>query len=134
MPSPERPGGPSNNQQAAVPYFEVRRFNNERRALVTYNHLQDTLLENACDLSTYRFLLNQMSHVAVLGERPAEVLVQVVERLLASGTPTTVPPEVRAALEQRRAQARAIGPWVEGHYRPGRRLPTNGNDKQNGGS
>src|SRR5690349_10415605 len=107
MPSPERPGGPPNNHLPPIPYFEVRRFNNERRALTTYNQLQDTLLEHACDLSTYRFLLNQISHVAVLGDRPAETLVQIVERLLGVGTPTTIPPEVRTALEQRRAQARA---------------------------
>jgi hypothetical protein len=57
--------------------------------------------------------------VAVLGTRPAEALVRVIERTLEAGEPTAVPPNVRELLERRRAQARAIGPWVEGHYRPG---------------
>src|SRR2546430_165662 len=109
MPSPERPGGPQPTNQQPVPYFQVARFQSERTALSTYNQLQDVLLHNECDLSTYRFLLQQISHVVVLGSRPAETLVETVEQLLARGKVTTVPPEVRTALEQRRAQATKIG-------------------------
>ena len=79
--------------------------------------------------SPYRFLLGRIAHVAVLGTRPAETLVQIIERLLAAGEATTVPAEARSLLERRRAQARTIGPWVEGHYRPGKRFSPKRRDR-----
>ncbi len=52
---------------------------------------------------------------------PAEVnLQQALERILyTEGTPTTLPDDVLTLLQERREQARQIGPWVEGHHRPG---------------
>ena len=120
--SSERPHGPDHAAQEPVPYFQVARFRRERTAQRTYTGIQDVLFHSECDLSTYRFLLDQIAHVAVLGTRPAETLVRVIERTLAAGERTKVPEEIQALLERRRTQARAIGPWVEGHYRPGIRL------------
>jgi hypothetical protein len=53
--------------------------------------------------------------------------VQTIESLLAAGERTTVPAEVRAQLEARRAHASKLGPWDEGHYRPGRPRRDKGN-------
>src|SRR5580704_19461569 len=99
MPSPEGSRGPDHSAQQPVPYFQVARFRRERTAQRTYTSIQDVLFGNECDLSTYRFLLDQIAHVAVLGTRPAETLVQVIERLLTAGERTTVPEDIQALLE-----------------------------------
>ena len=81
MPSRERYGGEQPpqeeppSQQEAEPYFRASRFTRERLAKRAYFRAQETI-RNAtdCELSVYRFLLNRISHVAVVGERPAEEL------------------------------------------------------------
>lgn len=122
MPSPEHPRGPRNSEREPSSYFQVSRFEAERLARATYSQIQDLLFENRCDLSTYRFLLENVSHVAVLGHQPPQELEPELRSLLDRGEAATVPLEVRAVLEARRRQATQIGPWVEGHYRPGKPL------------
>jgi len=76
-----------------------------------------------CDLSAYRFQqpqIDQASYVAVLGEPPPEELARKIERLLAAGEPIELPDEVLRFFVERRKQAIQAGPWVEGHYRPGK--------------
>jgi hypothetical protein len=41
---------------------------------------------------------------------------------LAAGEPAVVPEDVLRLLNARRTAATQVGPWVEGHYRPGKRL------------
>ncbi len=36
--------------------------------------------------------------------------------------PTQLPEDILTMLDERRKQAQQIGPWVEGHYRPGKRV------------
>jgi len=82
--------------------------------------MQDMVFGNDWDMSVYRFLLVGVSHVAALGEpQPPEVQEQV-HGMLSEGVPATLPPHIVDTLLQRRSQAKQIGPWVEGHYRPGR--------------
>ena len=71
------------------------------------------------DLSAYRFLLDRISHAAVLGAPPPEQLDRTTRRLLATGEPTTLPKQVLQTLRQRRARQIRLGPWVERHHRPG---------------
>ena len=97
------------------------KFSSERQALDTYNKMQEMVFQSDWDLSVYRMLLVGVSHVAAIGEpqQPPEVQ-EKVGGLLSEGEPATLPPHVVETLVQRRAQAKRIGPWVEGHYRPGR--------------
>ncbi|PLS80171.1 MAG: hypothetical protein CYG59_09425 [Chloroflexi bacterium] len=72
--------------------------------------------------SSYRFQLEQVYHVTVLGERPHTKLERRLERILASGEPVELPEDILDQLWKRRELARQINPWVEGHYRPGKRI------------
>ena len=119
MPSHERLQGEPNKEQKG-PYLLAAKFEQERVALATYTKAQDTVFANECDLSVYRFKLRDVSHVAVLGSQPEPGLHTQLESILSAGEPTSLPRDVTATLVQRRSQARRIGPWVEGHYRPGR--------------
>jgi hypothetical protein len=108
MPSPEHgPPGPEHPRPAEsdpAPYLRVAAF------------------ATPCDLSAYRFLLDQVPHVAVLGAPPPPDLDDALAQLLATGAPATLPSAVHQALTARRQQLGRHGPWTEGHYRPGRRL------------
>ncbi len=73
------------------------------------------------DLSTYRLMLAEQWHVAVLGEPPPEELDQKLQAILDQGVPATLPEDILDYLKQRRAEAIKRGSWVEGHYRPGLR-------------
>ncbi|MCG3771991.1 MAG: hypothetical protein JW384_03192 [Nitrosomonadaceae bacterium] len=61
----------------------------------------------------------QVSHVAVLGVRPAEEVERRIKRILSAGIATTLPDDILQLLAQRRTAAAKLGPWVERHYRPG---------------
>jgi hypothetical protein len=100
----------------------VAAFADDRTAGRVYARVQDAIFTTPCDLSAYRFLLDQVPHVAVLGAPPPPDLDEALVQLLAAGTPTTLPSVVQQALIDRRQQMGRRGPWTEGHYRPGRRL------------
>ncbi len=104
-------------------YYRAARFAGEADAGRTYFKAQDLLLHGpTCDLSAYRLQLDQIWHVAVLGQQPPRVLDRQIRRVLAAGELVSLPEEVLALLLKRRAQATNLGSWVEGHHRPGRRL------------
>ena len=118
MPSPEHgptgpPAQPRRHEQGPVPYHRTARFADEMLARRVYAAVQDTLFATPCDVSAYRFLLNQEPHVAVLGEPPPDDLDERLQSLLAAGEPATLPPEVLAALGERRRQMSRRGPWTE---------------------
>ena len=71
------------------------------------------------DLSVYRLQLNQLWYVAALGLVPPAPVLQAIDRILDRGEPADLPVEVWHALSDRRRQATRLGPWVEGHHRPG---------------
>jgi hypothetical protein len=68
----------------------------------------------------YRFQLDGVWHVAVLGDAPHAELGGKLGELLACGEAVSLPPIVATALLGRRADATRHGPWVERHYRPNR--------------
>ena len=74
------------------------------------------------DLSAYRFQLDRIYHVVVLGDPPPTALHDELRAILAAGERATVPEDVLRLLNGRRAEATQVGPWVEGHYRPGEQL------------
>lgn len=127
MPHPERrPGGEPSPEQRELPrYHQASRFPGEAPAGEAYVAAEETIAAHAgdVDLSAYRFQLNQINHVAILGEPPPTELHDALRAILATGEPATIPEPVLQQLNARRREATALGPWVEGHYRPGKRLP-----------
>ncbi len=120
MPSPERPhGDPSKEQENR--YLAAVRFEQEAVARKTFFKAQDIVFKGDCELSVYRFQLRGVYHVAVIGEPPPSELQDQLKSILSSGVEADLPEQLKAYLFQRRVQAKRVGPWVEGHYRPGRR-------------
>ena len=126
MPQPERrSGGPPTPERAELPrYHQAARFPGEELAGRAYFAAQETVATHAgdVDLSAYRFRLDRVDHVAVLGDPPPTALHDELRRILATGEPATIPEDVLKLLNARRAEATEAGPWVEGHHRPGKRL------------
>src|SRR5215212_11151684 len=105
---------PSLEQSAESPrpaetYFQAARFSGERPAGRAYTRAQEAIRTTECDLSTFRLRLNQIWHVAVLGQAPPEILDRSIRRILATGELTTLPDDVLQQLWQRRAQAIKLG-------------------------
>lgn len=51
--------------------------------------------------------------------RSPELQLKLENILYQSGIPTQLPADVLELLSKRREQAQQLGPWVEGHHRPG---------------
>jgi hypothetical protein len=92
MPSPEQPGGFPTPEHAPSTYCRAARFADEPHAQAVYAAVQDTIATHPCDLSSYRFFLDQIAHVAVVGAPPPRALDQQIEGLLAGGEPVGYPP------------------------------------------
>jgi hypothetical protein len=127
MPSPERgPSGPEEHpstEHEPVPYHRVVRFAGEHPAGAAYAAAQQAIFDGPPnDLSAYRFQLNHIFHVAVLGVPPPPALEAQLDEILLRGEPAELPAEILQALTNRRRQMRHRGPWTEGHYRPGKPL------------
>ena len=132
MPQPERPpAGPQPPEggspfpEAELPrYHQAARFEGEELAEVTYFAAQDIVFAHAgdVDLSAYRFQLNRVDHVVIVGEPPPPDLHDELRSVLSAGEPAVVPEDVLRLLNARRTVATRAGPWVEGHYRPGKRI------------
>jgi hypothetical protein len=123
MPSPEqRRGEPGKEQSPNPEYYQAARYVDEQHAGEAYFQAQEALFATNFDLSAYRFRLEQMSYVAVLGDTPPAEFDQTLQAILASGEPVTLPAGILQVLNQRRIQARGLGSWVERHYHPGKRI------------
>ncbi len=126
MPHPERrPHGEPNPERGELPrYHQAARFPGEGPAGVAYVAAQEAVAAHAgdVDLSAYRFQLDRVDHVAVLGDPPPTALHDALRAILSTGEPAAIPEDVLKLLNGRRAEATDAGPWVEGHYRPGKRL------------
>ena len=124
MPLERRGRIPPPPEPKAEPWYKAARYDAEESSERAYFKAQETIFQQECDVSVYRLLLKQLWHVAVLGGAPAEAaLQQQLERILyAQGTPTQLPEDLLTVLQERRKQAQNIGPWVQGHYRPGKEV------------
>ncbi len=122
---PGSPEGGAPSPEAALPrYHQAARFEREALAETTYFAAQEVVFAHAgdVDLSAYRVQLNRVDHVVILGEPPPADLHEALRAVLAAGEPAVVPEDVLRLLNARRTAATKAGPWVEGHYRPGKRL------------
>jgi hypothetical protein len=93
------------------------RFQGEGPARRAYFAVQNAILETACQLSTYRFLVRGIWHVAVMGEPPPEELGLEINRALRSGDSVELPEEIAQSLSERGKQERQKRIWTERHYR-----------------
>lgn len=117
--SKERPGGDPDKEREQ-PYYQVARFFQEGSARRAYFAAQETIFAAECELSSYRFLLQDRWHVAVVGEQPEEDLEHQLQRALRAGTPVSLPQDVLTALDERGKAIRKQALWTERHYRPGK--------------
>ena len=104
------------------PYYLAARFSNERQAERVYFQMQRYIQghESELELSAYRFLFEGKSVVAVVGENPGSEEETRLNRQLSGGVRTQLDDDILRFLVERREQATELGPWVEGHYRPGK--------------
>jgi hypothetical protein len=121
MPSPEGSHDPSPEHEHGF-YCRAARFPDEPASGKAYFQAQEAIRETSCDLSTYRFQLHQLWHVAVLGSPPPHDLAQRIEAILATGNAATLPTDIMDYLKARRAEVTQQGTWVERHYRKRRRF------------
>ena len=117
MASPE---SASNEQkdEPGPPFVLARRFQRERQAGQAYFKAQEAIFQTEHELSAYRFQMPRgVWHVAVVGVPPPQDVQDQLELILSTGVETTLPDEITSFLFRRQAQAKKLGPWVEGHYR-----------------
>lgn len=100
------------------PYYQAARFTGLDKAGVSYFRLQQMVFEaqDDVDLSVYRLKLADVWHVVVLGEKPPEEFHIRIEAELTNGTLVTLRDDAIRYLQERRARATLLGPWVERHY------------------
>ncbi len=123
--SAERPEDESDEDLGSTTYYLASRFSGERPAGRAYFQAQELIFRNdsIADLSVYRFQLDKIYHVAVVGEKPPEDFENKLKNILSAGEYVPLPSDVLKTLIIRRWQQIKTGPWVERHYRPGREYP-----------
>ncbi len=124
MSSPEHGQTGENTERSPIGerYDLAARFPTEHLARRAYFRVQEAVFRAPCDLSVSRFLLDRVSHVAVIGVPPPDELDRRLRRILRTGELTPLPGNILLLLWQRRLEANRDGPWVERHFRPGRPL------------
>ena len=110
------------SKQGATPYCLAAKFSSERAAGRAYFQIQKLIDNPDADLSAYRLQLHGVWHVAVVGDAPHKELAEELEKVMAAGEPVELPSDALDFPRQRRAEQIKHGPWVERHYRPGRRF------------
>ena len=102
----------------AYPYYQAARFQSKQKAGAVYFPLQQYIFEvkDDCDLSVYRFRHEGTWYVVVIGDKPPESIHVAIEAKLTNGVLVSLGEDVLAYLQDRRARAIQLGPWVEGHY------------------
>jgi hypothetical protein len=104
----------------ATPYLRAARYATDVPAYRAYSQAQDLLFSADCDLSAYRLRYQDVPHVVIVGASPPSDVDRKLTAIFKDGQPATLPPDIVRYLARRRSEAKTIGPWVEGHYRPGR--------------
>lgn len=85
MPSPEQSEGVRREEQERTPYYQASRISGERVAGKAYAKAQHIIFTAACNLSAYRFQLDRIWHVAVIGEQLDEAIQKQIQKILGAG-------------------------------------------------
>jgi hypothetical protein len=116
-------GGKGRERLRRPSYLDSRRYPSPEEAGRAYFETQEAVRRDSgrADLSVYRLMIGPLfeSHVVVLGDTPNKKLLEELQTTLGTGNHVELDEETLAHLMERRVQAEKIGPWVEGHYRPG---------------
>src|SRR5689334_21084054 len=112
--------GPRPEHEPSPPYLKAASFETESDSLHAYSLAQSLIFRNDSDLSTYRLRYKDVPHVVVLGLQPPADIDATLDAILAGGAASNLPTDVIQTLAERRVRAQRLGPWVEGHYRPGK--------------
>src|SRR3712207_2352312 len=91
---PEEPNNQPNKEHKEMegPYYMASRFRSELPAKLAYTQAQELIFhDRKADLSAYRFLLDDASHVAVVGSAPHDRLQKRLEKILSYGEPAALP-------------------------------------------
>ncbi len=119
----QRTPGQGNERIRRPSYLDARKYPSAEQAARAYHESQEHIRRDrsAADLSVYRLMVGPSleSHVVILGDTPNKRLREQLLVALGSGEPVDLDYEVLDHLMQRRQVAQGMGPWVEGHYRPG---------------
>ena len=110
---------PRRETQPESSYVRASQYVADAPALAAYSQAQELIFSNECDLSAYRIRFKNIPHAVVLGGVPPLEIDNCLAQILGAGEPATLPQDIIKTLDERRRQARRLGPWVEGHYRPG---------------
>ena len=116
----------SQQEERERPYCQAARFDEESNSREAYQIAQQAIADAEADISAYRFKVRRIWHVAVVAEEaPSRALQRVLEQAISRGERTDLPIEVLTTLLNRHREVmRHHLPWVDGHYHPGRELPT----------
>jgi hypothetical protein len=96
------------HQHLFAPYYRAVRLFGEHTAAVVFQHVAAVLHAHPdCELSAFRFTLEETFHVAVLGEPPSREVAYRLDNLLLIGQPVELPRSVLRALAERRLLARS---------------------------
>ncbi len=87
------------------------RFGSADTARATYEIVRDAVLTDDADASVFRFTLDGMSHVTLVGETPPPLQkIEQAESLMArAGVPATLPGQVLGQLLERRKAFKSTG-------------------------
>jgi hypothetical protein len=104
--------------ETSSPYYLAVSYQQERRARQAYDQAKALLFGEECDLSAFRLYAGPTWYVVIVGDPPVATLEAQLQHIFRRGDPATLPTDVIDQLQQRRAHAAVIGPWVERHHRP----------------
>jgi hypothetical protein len=110
------------SNQESTPYCRAARFPSVREAGAAYFRIQKLIDTPEADLSAYRLQIRGVWHVAIVGDAPGQELADELERWLSAGESVELATDALEFLFRWRAEQSRYGPWVEVHYRPGRRF------------
>jgi hypothetical protein len=108
------------DEEALPAYHQAACFHDEQSSQVSYDQAQQTIYEAPCNLATYRLLLmpDNLWHVVVLGECPAEEVHQRLTDTLSTGELVSVPNDLLIALNTHRRAQPTQNSWAEQHNLP----------------
>src|SRR5687768_2822572 len=104
MPQPERRGGAPTPESEPLPsYSRAARFAGEEPSGQAYFAAQEVLYtaSETLELSAYRFQLERVYHVAVLGDPPPGEIDAQLAAILSTGEQAVLPEEVSKILNRR---------------------------------
>ena len=98
-------------------FYLAARFSSLEQAGAAYTPIQEMLRVNqATDLSVYRFEFRGVAHVAVVGTEPEAPVLAAIQQALSSGQPAILEEAAVQWLLERRAQQAQPDTFREGHY------------------